>query len=59
MTPTVELVIYACCLQKLHAEGLTTPAVVNHSPVTRDYPSRARNKSFQTVALRLFYQGTW
>lgn len=40
------------------SEGWTTPAAVNLSPVTRDYPSRALNGPFQVVALRLFYQGT-
>jgi len=40
------------------SEGWTTPAAVNLSPVTRDYPSRALNEPFQAVALRLFYQGT-
>jgi hypothetical protein len=44
--------------KNLRAEGLPTPAVVNLSPVARDHPSRVFNESFQTVALRLFYQGT-
>jgi len=34
------------------------PAATNLSPVTRDYPSRARAGFFQAAALRLFYQGT-
>jgi hypothetical protein len=39
-------------------EGKTAPAAAHLSPVARDYPSRALNDLFQTVALRLFYQGT-
>lgn len=39
-------------------EGVAEPASANHSPVTRDYPSRALSDVFQAAALRLFYQGT-
>lgn len=53
-----ELVIHAFCPQKLQAQGLPAPAAVNLSPVSRAYPSRALKRSFQAVALRLFYQGT-
>ncbi len=45
--------------KSLRAEGLPTPAVGSLSPVARDYPSRVLNFSFQIIALRLFYQGTW
>jgi hypothetical protein len=35
-------------------EGRAAPAAANHSPVARDYPSRARVDLFQAAALRLF-----
>jgi len=39
-------------------EGRAAPAAATHSPVARDYPSRALSDVFQAAALRLFYQGT-
>jgi hypothetical protein len=36
-----------------HLEGKAAPAATDLSPVTRDYPSRARVGLFQAAALRL------